>query len=134
MSKIDAGRAWINRNVDHPVVSYDWSRGGILVPGGSTGGMIDEWRKVSENIRRRRSRHAVGSRMYNACEEALGLVEFITAAGQQGAIHGNWRPGHEILAQCAQIYERRTGRIDSLVQAVIRDSMDDAYTSEMFES
>lgn len=135
---VDPGRAWIERRVDVPVVSYDWgqSEGGILVPhkSGAYGTIIEEWRKVSENIKRRRGKHPVGSEMWKACEEALGLVKFITNAGECGAIEGNWKPSHELLRQCAEVYERRNGHIDGLVQAMIRDAMDEAFVSERFTS
>lgn len=133
--KKDPTRQWIDRHVAAPVVSYDWApTQRELLLGRDHNGMIEEWRKVSERIKKRRSSQPVGSQMYNACEEALGLIAFITKAGMVGAIQGNWCPGHEILATCASLYEWRHGKIDPLVQAMIREAMDEAYTSERFES
>jgi hypothetical protein len=140
----DPVRQHIERTCNAPVISYDWgantlpddwvpdpSRSGLLIPPSATkSGMIEEWAKVKDMIRRRRSKSSTDSEVHAACEKALGLVAFITKAGECGAITGNWRPSHEILRDVADECERRTGKIDPLVQAVIREAMDDVMVEE----
>lgn len=140
----DPIRDQIERSSNAPVISYDWgagtvapdwepdpSRSGLLLPPSATrNGLIEEWNKVRDKIKRRRSKAPTDSEMFSACEEALGLVKFITDAGVAGAIHGNWCPSHAILAAVANIYEARKGRINPLVQAVIREAMDEVYVEE----
>ena len=138
MARIDAGRAEIERNVTVPAISYDWSRDvGVIAKENrsDTNGLIDEWRKVRERIAARRSKHAVGSIMWKACENAIGLVRAINRLGQEGRLgeRGDWVPGHSILERAATLFENRTGRIDPLVQAMLRDAMDEAYVSERFD-
>lgn len=138
MPRIDEGRAWIERNLPVPAISYDWSESfDEMVRGNrNPNGLIGEWRKVRERIVARRSRHPVGSIMWKACENAIGLVRIINRMGMAGDLgdRDDWVPGHTILERAATLYERRTGRIDPLVQAILRDAMDEAYVSERFET
>jgi hypothetical protein len=140
----DKVRQQIERTVNAPMISCDWGANtipdgwepsptpsGLLLPDSVTkNGLIDEWRKVKDVIRARRSKSSTDSEMHEACEKALALVAFITKAGECGAITGNWRPSHEILRDVAEECERRTGRIDPLVQAVIREAMDQVMVEE----
>lgn len=133
MSGRGKDREWIDRNVSVPVVAYNWAATpGAIILGKDHGGMIEEWRGVRDRIRRRRSKQAVGSKLYRACEDGIALVDYITKAGQAGAIQGNWRPSFEILRDVALIYESVTGEINPLVQAVVRDAMDETFTEERF--
>lgn len=140
----DRVRQEIERTVNAPVISYDWgadtvsddwepdpSHSGLLLPASATkNGLIEEWNKVRDKLKRRRSKASTDSDIFAACEEALGLVKFITDAGVAGAIKGNWCPSHAILAAVANIYEARKGRINPLVQAMIREAMDEVYVEE----
>lgn len=145
---VDPGRAWINRHVTVPVVSYDWSSwtdpddgelvedfGSMVKANRNPNGLIGEWRKVRERIVARRSRALTDSPVWRACEEAIGLVRRINKLGEAGRLGmpGDWVPSHTILDRAATLHERRTGRIDPLVQAVLRDAMDEVYLKERVE-
>lgn len=138
MARIDADRAWIERNVNQPAISYDWGESfdEMLRGNANPNGLVDEWRKVRERLVKRRSKHPVGSKMWKACEEAIGLVRLVNAMGLSGDLgdRRDWVPGHTILERAATIYEKRNGYINALVQALLRDAMDEAYVSERFES
>lgn len=119
--------AWrlIERFNDHPAISTDWSadaderwRGEVDREGRKV-----EWRKVREHIVRRRGRCSGDSDVYCACETAIGILRELRGAGFT----------HEILDKCARIHERERGRIDPLVQAVLRDAMFDVVKEERVE-
>ena len=124
MSKLDPGREWINRHVASPVVSYDWEADvEELIRGKDYKGFIPEWRLVRENIVRRRRKLPTDSELWKACETAIGLWHTLGEAGM----------GHQLLIRAAEAQEARGGPIDPLVQAVIREAMDEAFLSERFE-
>jgi len=136
VSRKDSNREWIDRNVSVPVITHDWGASfDEIVRGNATSAnLIPEWRKVQEYVRKRRGKQPTGSIMWKACEEVLGLIRMLNQQGPSLFRYGEeWMPTHTILERVATTVERKRGKIDSLVQAVLRDAMLAAYDSERFE-
>ncbi len=130
-----ADRNWedIERNNAAPMISVDW---GVdledqLRGEGDEFGRVDWFRAIPDAVRRRRSKHPVGSEFFNACEAVLMWWKYYHGQARNPEMFRDrvhW--SHTILGDMANWMERRTGKIDALAQAILRDAMHSTHSKE----
>ena len=123
------------RQMEAPMISVDWAvTDEELVEGrGDRFGRVDWFRKVADIVRRRRSKTPTDAfDLYKACEIAGYFLKYYQGSGRDPLTFvgrdGQW--SHTILNDMAEWQESRSGKIDPLAQAILRESLHEVERTE----